>query len=103
MAEPFSRRQARFVPDRVIVPEGVEHDRWYDVTVGRRHDDVRPGSVLLAVGTRRLHVPASCLEFRVRPGAPARRWSRKALLAASLVPLGVIAAVAVAAVNVQSR
>jgi hypothetical protein len=88
--------------DQVLLPEGLEPGRWYDVQRGRRHDDNRPGMVLLDLGTRRLHVPASCLEFREQRPAPipgpVRRWTPKVVLAASLVPLGFVAAVAVGAI-----
>lgn len=98
MAQQSARRQARFLSDQVILPEGLEPGRWYDVQRGRRHDDDRPGMVLLDLGTRRLHVPASCLEFRVQRPAPVRRWKPKVVLAASLVPLSLVAVVAVGAI-----
>lgn len=100
------RRQARFLPDRVILPEAFEAGRWYDVCTGRRRDDHRPGFVLLEVGPHRTSVPAAVLEFRVVPAAPpagvgrrsgpgASRWSRGLRVAAvSALPLGVLAAVA---------
>ena len=99
MPQQSARRQARFLSDQVILPEGLEPGRWYDVQRGRRHDDDRPGMVLLDLGARRLHVPVSCLEFRVhRPAAASvRRWKPKHVLAASLVPLSLVAAVAVGA------
>ncbi|HEX5387089.1 MAG TPA: hypothetical protein VFW66_10340 [Gemmatimonadales bacterium] len=100
------RRQARFLPDRVILSESVEHNRWYPIAQGRRHDDNRPGMVLLDLGVRRLNVPEVCLEFRDgRAGADmaadapgpqrrARHWTRKLALTASIVPLGLVAALA---------
>ncbi len=97
MFQQSARRQARFLSDRVILPEGMEHGRWYDVRAGRRRDDNRPGMVLLDLGVRRLHVPAPCLEFRVDRPKMARRWRPKVVLAASLVPISLVAAVAVGA------
>jgi hypothetical protein len=109
MPQQSARRQARFLSDQVILPEGLEPGRWYDVLRGRRHDDERPGMVLLDLGTRRVHVPVSCLEFRVpqpapapAPVAPTRRWKPKHVLAASLVPLGLVAMVAVGAIAVDA-
>lgn len=107
MPQQSARRQARILSDQVILPEGLEPGRWYDVQRGRRHDDDRPGMVLLDLGTRRLHVPVACLEFRVqRPAsvpAPVRRWSPKIVLAASLVPLSLVAVVAVGAIAADAR
>jgi hypothetical protein len=59
--------------------------------------------VLLDLGVYRLHVPASCLEFRAERPRTVRRWTPKLVLAASLVPLGVVAAVAVGALAVDAR
>src|SRR4051794_18299688 len=100
MPQQSARRQARFLSDQVILPGALEPGRWYDVQHGRRHDDNRPGMVLLDLGTRRLHVPVSCLEFRVHrlATAPVRRWKPKVMLAASLVPLSLVAVVAMGAI-----
>jgi hypothetical protein len=98
MAQQSARRQARFLSNQVILPEGLEPRRWYDVKRGRRHDDDRLGMVLLDLGNRRLHVPVSCLEFLVQRPAPVRRWNPKVVLAASLVPLSLVAVVAVGAI-----
>jgi hypothetical protein len=91
------------LPDRVILPEGVEHGRWYDVRTGRRRDDSRPGMVLLDLGVRRIHVPASCVEFRVDRPRAVRRWRPKLVLAASLVPLSLVAVVALGAMSMDAR
>lgn len=99
------RRQAKFLSGQVILPEGLEPGRWYDVLRGRRHDDERPGMVLLDLGTRRVHVPVSCLEFRVyqpATAAPLRRWKAKRVLAASLVPLSLVAVVTVGMIAVDA-
>ena len=67
-----SRRQARFLPDQVIVPTGVSTSAWYDICAGRRRDDRRAGMVLLNLGSQRMLVPDNCLEFRTAPiGVPA--------------------------------
>lgn len=58
------RRQARVLTDQVILPDGIESGVWYDVCPGRRRDDNRPGVVLLDLGTSRMLMPESCLEFR---------------------------------------
>lgn len=66
------RRQARFLPDQVIVPTGVSTSAWYDICAGRRRDDRRAGMVLLNLGSQRMLVPDNCLEFRTAPaGVPA--------------------------------
>ena len=67
-----SRRQARFLRDQVIVPTGVSTSAWYDICSGRRRDDRRAGMVLLNLGTQRMLVPDSCLEFRDAPAHAAR-------------------------------
>jgi hypothetical protein len=89
-----SPRQARFLSDRVILPQGVTPGQWYDVAQGRRHDDNQPGTVQLDLGGRRINVLASYLEFRKAPHAARRRWRAPATIAVSLLPLGVAAAVA---------
>lgn len=67
-----ARRQARFLPDQVIVPTGVSTSEWYDICTGRRRDDRRAGMVLLNLGSQRMLVPDNCLEFRTAPaGVPA--------------------------------
>ncbi len=81
------KRQARFVPGRVIVPEDLEPGRWYDVCQGRRRDDNRPGVVVLDLGTRRVAVPEACLEFRTALDRKVRRsWSRVVVIMMSAVP-----------------
>ena len=99
-----ARRQARFLSGRVIVPTGVHEDTWYDVCIGRRHDDRRTGMVLIDVGMRRLHAPSTCLEFRDVPlsvavrrplarlgGIPVHTLTRPRLAVAASVVAAVVA------------
>ena len=96
----------------MIVPSGLCSHTWYDIASGRRRDDERPGMVLLDLGDRRVHVPARCLEFRDAVGVPAATPSRRlqfphfarrlamatsprAAVAASLVPVGLLALIAI--------
>lgn len=109
-----ARRQARCITDTMILPASVEPGRWYDIRPGRRSTDQQPGMVLLDVGSHRVLLPESCLEFRAAEpasspaSAPSRRAGafvrtgaravRTALTAhpiatvMSMVPLGAVAA-----------
>jgi hypothetical protein len=102
-----ARRQARIQSHAVILPRGIDAGRWYDIVPGRRHNDRRPGMVLLDLGSSMLHFPERCLEYRdtaascaaADGAAPRKRrrrrlWtlsSRQLAIAASLVPVGVAA------------
>jgi hypothetical protein len=102
-----ARRQARIQSHAVILPRGIDAGRWYDIVPGRRHNDQRPGMVLLDLGSSMLHFPERCLEYRdaeahgasADGAAPRKRrrrgmWalsSRHLAIAASLVPVGVAA------------
>ena len=79
------RRQARFLPDQVIVPTGVNTSAWYDICAGRRRDDRRAGMVLLNLGNQRMLVPENCLEYRTAPGGVPSLVARTATAAATVV------------------
>ena len=80
-----SRRQARFLPDQVIVPTGVSTSAWYDICAGRRRDDRRAGMVLLNLGSQRMLVPDNCLEFRSAPSGVSSLVGRAATATAEVV------------------
>jgi hypothetical protein len=82
-----ARRQARMLTHKVIAPDGIDADRWYPICYGRRRDDQRPGMVLLDLGTQRMLLPESCLEFR-DPDAPRRAGPARPLDAGQLVAAG---------------
>ena len=90
------------------MPSGLCARTWYNLATGRRRDDERPGMILLEVNGGRVHIPARCLEFRDAPVAVrtrrspfpdlARRLvasSPRAAVAASLVPVGLLAIFAI--------
>ncbi len=112
-----ARRQARIQSQAVILPRGIDAGQWYDVVPGRRHNDERPGMVLLNLGGSMLHFPERCLEYRepgetcARPGASAsaapaagapargrrRSWTltgRQLAVAATILPVGLAAVIA---------
>lgn len=80
-----ARRQARFLPDQVIVPTGVSMSTWYDICAGRRRDDRRAGMVLLNLGSQRMLVPDNCLEFRNAPAGVPSLVARAATATASVM------------------
>jgi len=82
---PAGRRQARFLPDQVIVPTGVSTSAWYDICAGRRRDDRRAGMVLLNLGGPRMLVPDNCLEFRSAPASVPALVARAATATAAIM------------------
>lgn len=110
-------RQARFVASKVILSTDVDTSTWYDVCAGRRRSDDRPGMVLLDLGSRREHFPASCLEFRAPPAPEAtplraaaavasrlpRLHGRALAAVVSLIPIGAAALVAAYRIGAGSR